>query len=72
MDDENKLNQLENNQRNFKRENDRANSTYQRLIKELKKKWNHKKNQKIKKCNFDRLGIISVSLKFAMLVLLSF
>jgi hypothetical protein len=31
----NKINQLENNQRNFKRENDPANSTYQRLIKEL-------------------------------------
>ncbi len=40
MDDKNKINQLENNQRNFKRENDRANSTYQRLIKEL----NFKKN----------------------------
>ncbi len=37
MDDKNKINQLENNQRNFKRENDRANSTYQRLIKEFKK-----------------------------------
>ncbi len=35
MDNGNKTNQLENNQRNFKRENDRANSTYQRLIKEL-------------------------------------
>ena len=44
MDDKDKINQLGNNQRNFKRENDRANSTYQRLIKELnlKKKWNHK------------------------------
>ncbi len=37
MDDKNKINQLENNQRNFKRENDRANSTYQRLIKEFLK-----------------------------------
>ncbi len=36
MDDKNKINQLENNQRNFKRENDRANSTYQRLIKKEK------------------------------------
>ena len=45
MDDKNKINQLENNQRNFKRENDQANSTHQRLIKEFKK-W--KKNQKSK------------------------
>ncbi len=37
MDDENKINQCENNKGNFKRENDRANSTYQRLIKELEK-----------------------------------
>ncbi len=35
MNDKNKINQLDNNQRNFKRENDRASSTYQRLIKEL-------------------------------------
>ncbi len=42
MDDKNKMNQRENNKGNFKRENDRAYSTYQRLIKELKK-WNHKK-----------------------------
>ena len=35
MNDKNKINQLDNNQRNFKRENDRENSTYQRLIKEL-------------------------------------
>ncbi len=43
MDDKNKINQRENNQRNFKRENDQANSTYQRLIKGLNlKKWNHK------------------------------
>ncbi len=42
MDDKNKINQSENNKGNFKRENDQANSTYQRLIKELKK-WNHKK-----------------------------
>ena len=45
MDDKNKINQLENNQRNFKRENDRANSTHQRLIKEFKKKWNQKKSK---------------------------
>ncbi len=31
----NKINKLENNQRNFKRENGQAISTYQRLIKEL-------------------------------------
>ena len=37
MDDKDKINQLENNQRNFKRENDRAYSTYQGLIKEFKK-----------------------------------
>ncbi len=37
MDDENKINQRENNKGNFKRENDRAKSTYQRLIKELEK-----------------------------------
>ena len=35
MDDKDKINQLENNQRNFMRENDRANSTCQRMIKEL-------------------------------------
>ena len=35
MDDRNKINQLEDNQRNFKREDDQANSTYQRLLKEL-------------------------------------
>jgi hypothetical protein len=35
MDDKDKIHQLEINQRNFKRENDRANSIYQRLIKEL-------------------------------------
>ena len=39
----NKINQSENNKRNFKRENDRATSTYQRLIKKLEK-WNHNKN----------------------------
>ncbi len=36
MNDKNKINQLENNQKNFKRENDRADSTHQRLIKGLK------------------------------------
>ncbi len=44
MDDKNKINQLENNQRNFKRENDQANSTHQRLIKELKLKKQNNKN----------------------------
>ncbi len=38
MDDKNKISKRENSKRNFKRENDRANSTYQRLIKELEKK----------------------------------
>ena len=37
MDDKNKINQRENNKRNFERENNRANSTCQRLIKELEK-----------------------------------
>jgi hypothetical protein len=32
-----KINQRENNKGNFKRDDDRADSTYQRLIKELKK-----------------------------------
>ena len=38
MDDKEKINQLENNQRNFKRENDQANSTHQRLIENFFKK----------------------------------
>ncbi len=37
MDDKNKINQRENNKRNFKRDNDRAIPTCQRLIKELEK-----------------------------------
>ncbi len=37
MDDKNKINQCENNKGNFKGDNVRANSTYQRLIKELEK-----------------------------------
>jgi hypothetical protein len=37
MDDKNKINLRENNREIFKRENDRANSTYQRLIKNLEK-----------------------------------
>jgi len=51
----NKINKLENNQRNFKRENDQANSTHQRLIKEFKKMESEKiKNQK---CNFDQVKL---------------
>jgi hypothetical protein len=66
MDDKNKINQRENNKRNFKRENDRANSTYQRLIKELEKE------NGIIKMQFDQVRIITISLKFAILALLSF
>jgi hypothetical protein len=47
MGDKNKINQSEDNKGNFKRENDRANSTYQRLIKESK----YGIKKKIKKCN---------------------
>ncbi len=32
MDDKNKINQRENNKRNFERENDRANSTSQSIL----------------------------------------